>query len=288
MNKIIGIVLVLLSITLSGVSGYLFFKAEKTSEDNHVLNNIENIYALQKIDAAWSLATLKTLSVVESDFDQVAAFLPKFHELRNKLSNSELASSQSPAPLKNKLLAFLSMLGGKEHAIEQFKSNLAVVRNSKKYLPLASDLLAEKIKRITDKDLASRIVLINDQVNAYLAAPNADERIKLLEELAELDKSLMGFPQDLVNPLSNYIAHAKVLTERKEPMDRIVTRVTDDSVAKAGIELIVLYKGYVEKRSIVLEDERTLNNIFVLLVAILLSIIAIISGVYVISSANKI
>ena len=192
MNKIIGIVLVLLSITLSGVSGYLFFKAEKTSEDNHVLNNIENIYALQKIDAAWSLATLKTLSVVESDFDQVAAFLPKFHELRNKLSNSELASSQSPAPLKNKLLAFLSMLGGKEHAIEQFKSNLAVVRNSKKYLPLASDLLAEKIKRITDKDLASRIVLINDQVNAYLAAPNADERIKLLEELAELDKKPHG------------------------------------------------------------------------------------------------
>ena len=90
MNKIIGIILTGLAISLGGANIYLNLKTDDVGGDFTVLQNIEKIYSLQKIDAAWSLAALQTLIVVESDFDKVAAFLPQFRDLRNKLSNSEI------------------------------------------------------------------------------------------------------------------------------------------------------------------------------------------------------
>lgn len=287
MNKFVGIILIIIALTLSGVSTYLFTKYTDSSNSELVINNMENIYGLQKIDAAWSLATLQTLSVVESDFDQVAAFLPKFRELRNQLSNSELADSNAPAPLKNKLLAFLSLLEGKEQAIEQFKSNLAVTRNSIKYLPLAEKSLEQKASEMKNRELALRVQVISEKVNDYLKEPDSETKTSLLEDLSNLDKNLMDFPADIVNPLSNYISHASVLIERKEPMNRIVTRVTDDSVSKAGSELIELYKGYYGSRSNEIDRENSLNNIYKLSVTVLLGVLALISGAYVVISSGR-
>lgn len=283
MNKIIGIILTGLAISLGGANIYLNLKTDDVGGDFTVLQNIEKIYSLQKIDAAWSLAALQTLTVVESDFDKVAAFLPQFRDLRNKLSNSELTSNNVSEPLKNKLLAFLSSLEGKEHAIEEFKSNLAVTRNSAKYLPLSASVL---FIRLNDKkELMQQLQILNENINAYLKDPASGNRTVLLGELTALETNPAVAPSNIGNALTNYISHASVLVERKEPMDRIITRITDDSVSIAGAELIALYKDFESTREDKRDQKNNLHNLSMLIVSVLLSIIALSAGIYILVSA---
>ena len=287
MNKIFGIILASLAISLCGVNAYLFFSIDDSENDSQVMRNIENIYALQKIDGAWSVATLQTLAVVESDFDQVAAFLPQFRDLRNQLGVSEIASNNVPAPLKNKLLSFLNSLEGKEQAIEEFKSNLAVTRNSVKYLPLAAKALFDKTKEMKNKALEQQLLILDEKINDYLNSPEPDMRVKLLGELNNLDKNLMVLTPDVGNPLGNYISHAIVLVERKESMDRMVARVTDDSVSKAGAELIMLYKEFDSARVDERNKKKDAHHFYTLAVTVLLSIVAVIAAIYVVVSTIR-
>jgi len=279
MNKLAGIVLSALALITSITLGYLYFSYDD-SDDSSVLENMESIFELQQIDAAWSLATMQTLSTPNSDFDKVAAFLPRFRKLRNQLSNSELADSQAPAPLKNKLLAFLSLLEGKEQAIEQFKSNLAITRNSVKYLPLATRTLSEKAKKIKDNKLAMRIQDLDRLTNSYLKTPDNDSKIQVLNNLTELEQQLMELPADIVNPLGNFISHARVLIEHKVPMNEIVTRVTSNNASKTGSELIALYKTYGKRIAKARSDRKAEYNLYSLITTVILMLIALVAGVY--------
>ena len=129
MNKHIGIILIFSALIISAMLGYVLYGSNQQEDDSQFVQVLECIHELQQLDAAWSLTALQILSLPDSDFDRLAAFLPRFRELRNNLSNSELASGDVPAPLENKLLSFLKLLEGKEQAIEQFKSNFAIIRN---------------------------------------------------------------------------------------------------------------------------------------------------------------
>ncbi len=280
MNKHIGIILIFSALIISAFLGYILFGANQSEEDSQFLENMECIHELQQLDATWSMTALQVLSLPNSDFDRLAAFLPRFRELRNNLSNSELAGNQVPAPLETKLLSFLQQLEDKEQAIEQFKSNFAIVRNSLRYLPLAAKTLSSKIREIDDNQLAERIRDLEMHTNSYLNAPDEDSKKILVIKLSEIEQELMEFPADIVNPLENFVSHARVLVERKVFMDEITARVTSDQVAKFGSELLSLYKGYELTRAKVQDQLKSQRNLYILTGAALLAMIALIAGVY--------
>jgi signal transduction histidine kinase len=277
----------IITLILSALLIYLLFGINSPKENRNTINNMSIIHELQQIDTAWSLTTLQTLSVENSDFDQVAAFLPQFRRLRNQLSNSEIADKQTPAPLQNKLLVFLNLLEGKEQAIEEFKSNLAVTRNSKKYLPLAAKTLSIKAKEINNDALVILLQDLNQEVSDYLQYPNETHKNKILKKLYQLNQKLMEFPANIVNPLGNFISHAKVLIERKIPMDKIVARVIDDQAINVGTELLLLYQGYKDNiQKNINQNKQTITQ-SQQITTLALVIIALITGFYSFNSATR-
>lgn len=280
MNKFISIALAITALLLSSVYAYLYVTPDSTSNNSKALSNVENIYGLREIDAAWSLATLQTLSTVESDFDKVAAFLPKFREMRNQLRKSELASNDVPTQLQNKLFAFLSMLEGKELAIEKFKSNLAVTRNSLKYLPLATITLTNDLKKLKNLLLAKRIQSVNEQVNAYLNAPDGAIQKQLFININSLYKNITDLPEDTANDIRNYISHLSLLVERKIPMDIIIARVTDNTVVKSGADLLDSYKIYLSEKQDELDARNYKTNLYKTSISMALAILAVIACIY--------
>ena len=286
MNKHIGIILIISALIISAMLGYLLYGAKKPEEESQFVQNMECIHELQQLDAAWSLTALQILSLPDSDFDRLAAFLPRFRELRNNLSNSELASGNVPAPLENKLLSFLKLLEGKEQAIEQFKSNFAIVRNSLKYLPLAARTLSIKVREIEDAELARRIRDLELQTNSYLKAPDKDAKKLLVKKLSRMEQQLMELPAAIVNPLENFVSHAWLLVERKELMDEIAERVTSDQAAKLGSELVDLYKGFENNRVKTRDQLNSQRNLYILTGALLLALIALIASIYTFPSTS--
>ncbi len=275
MKRISSIFLFIGVIAFSGALGFYLVKIMPIQQDISFADNIENIQKLQALDAAWSLSALHTYSTPNSDFDEVAAYLPIVRELRKTLGISELATGDVPDTLKNKLMRFLLIIESKEESIEHFKSNFAVVRNSLKFLPLASRALNTKLRKMGDKKNAEEISSLHERTNSFLQRPDEGTQVELLMALNKKDEILMEFPEDVANPLGNFISHARVLVERKIQLDASIERVVNLQANKVGNELISQYKTYYSEALGKQYDEKFINFIFSLIAALLLAIVAI-------------
>ena len=282
-----GIFLLVAAIAFSGALGFYLVKTMPVQQDIVFADNIENIQKLQAMDAAWSLAALHTYSTPNSDFDEVAAYLPQVRELRKALGISELATGDVPETLKNKLIRFLLMIESKEESIEHFKSNFAVVRNSLKFLPLASRALNVKLREMDDKKHAENISDLYERTNAFLQRPDEGNQATLLVEFNKMDENMMAFPESVANPLGNFLSHARVLVERKIQLDSSVEKVVDLRASKIGDELISQYRTYYSDALAKHYDERFVNFIIALVAALLLAIIAIMGGVMLFRQAQE-
>jgi len=287
MKRMPGIFLLVAAIAFSGALGFYLVKTMPVQQDIVFADNIENIQKLQAMDAAWSLAALHTYSTPNSDFDEVAAYLPQVRELRKALGISELATGDVPETLKNKLIRFLLMIESKEESIEHFKSNFAVVRNSLKFLPLASRALNVKLREMDDKKHAENISDLYERTNAFLQRPDEGSQATLLVEFNKMDENMMAFPESVANPLGNFLSHARVLVERKIQLDSSVEKVVDLRASKIGDELISQYRTYYSDALAKHYDERFVNFIIALVAALLLAIIAIMGGVMLFRQAQE-
>jgi len=287
MKKVSSIFLLVGAIAFSGALGFYLVKTMPVQQDIAFADNIENIQKLQALDAAWSLAALYTYSTPNSDFDEVAAYLPRVRELRETLSISDLATGDVPDTLKNKLMRFLLMIESKEESIEHFKSNFAVMRNSLKFLPLASRALNVKLRKMDDEKHAASINDLYERTNAFLQRPDEGTRESLLMDLNKKDEVLMEFPESIANPLGNFISHARVLVERKIQLDSSIERVVNLKTNKIGDELITQYKAYYTDTLATQYDEQFIHFIFSLIAALLLAIAAITGAVMLLRQSQE-
>ena len=253
--RIVGILGILLALALGAALGYLFMQDRKVQQSEYT-QNVERIRELQRLDAAWSVATLRTMTVFQSDFDSIAGFLPRVRQLKRELRGSDLASDKVSPSLNNLLLRYLARLEAKEEAIERFKSTHAIIRNSVKYLPLAAATLERKATESENVELSGQIRKINDGVTRFMQNPDEGAKLRLLTALDQLNLHLMEYPEDIVNPLSNFLSHAKVLLQRKIPLDKVLERVVDDKANTAGSELIDVYGAYQNQQQLLIKQMR--------------------------------
>ncbi len=206
------------------------------------------IHEMQQASASWSLAALRTLTIANSDFDDVAGILARVRVLRSQLRDSELNDGKASSELKRTLNRFLALGEAQEEAIEQFKSNHAAMRNSLRYLPLAFSAGINAARKLDSTEPLDRLRNADDRMKAFMNTPSESGKTALMKEIQSMEQSSMSFPPDFANALNNYISHAYVLLERKIPMEEIIQRVADDSSAKAGDELIAQYRRLLTAR----------------------------------------
>jgi len=260
--KILGILGILLALALGAALGYLYLEDRKVQQSEYT-QNVDRIREMQRLDSAWSVATLRTMTEFQSDFDSIAGFLPRVRALKRALQSSELASDAVSPSLNNLLLRYLALMEAKEEAIERFKSTHAIIRNSVKYLPLAAATLERKATDSDNADLADQVRAINDGVARFMQNPDEGAKLRLLGGLDQLNLKLMEYPADIVNPLSNFLSHAKVLLQRKMPLDKVLDRVIDEKASTAGSELIDIYGAYQQQQQLLVNQMR----LFVFVVA---------------------
>jgi len=253
--RIVGILGILLSLLLGAALGYLLLEDRKIQQSEYA-QNVDRVREMQRLDAAWSVATLQTMTVFQSDFDSIAGFLPRVRALKRELQSSELAGDAVSPSLNNLLLRYLALMDAKQEAVERFKSTHAIIRNSKKYLPLAAATLERKATEAGNEDLATEVRQIDAGVTRFMQNPDEGAKLRLLGALDQLNLKLMEYPENIVNPLSNFLSHAKVLLQRKIPLDKVLDRVIDDRASTAGSELIDIYGAYQNQQQLMIKQMR--------------------------------
>ena len=125
------------------VAVLVFLIAQTRSVNRDAYNDIiTTLRDLKQIDAQWNVDVLRAKTGLVSNYDQVASPLPLIEQLKQELSSETSSYWASLSGNSDRLLPLLdrysTLMDSKITAIEQFKSQNAILRNSSRFLPMAA------------------------------------------------------------------------------------------------------------------------------------------------------
>lgn len=226
---IIAVVVGLIGLAGAGT----LFGLSQTVDTTRLERSVELLQILQQLDSRWSVEVLQVSSNPLADFDGLAAISPEVRRHARELRDLARKELEIPPELKAALLSYVSRLDSKEERIERFKSGYAIVRNSQRYLPLAVQLVAAKAVEFGQDDLGEVIRTQQEVLENYFANPSAIEKQQILLSLDSLRVQRTQYPAAVGSALGNFLAHALVLLEQKEPLDEL--RTTATSLEATGV-----------------------------------------------------
>ena len=218
------------SALLLAAAGTLYVLAGSNGEP-HYRTSISLVRQVQQLSSNWSIEIARVKADPFADFDSLAAFIPRMARLKDELSETAQRIPGLPDRLASSLNAYLSAVEAKEERIERFKSGYAIVRNSTRYLPLATAAVTSQAREAGDEDLAHSITTLAQDMTSYLATPTDTARERLSAELQRLREKSVGYPLPLANTLANLSAHAEVLLEKQEPNERLFAEATSSEIS---------------------------------------------------------
>ena len=132
---------VLGALLLVGVLAFLIVQTRSVNRDayNEIITTLRQ---LKQIDAEWNVDVLRAKTGLVSNYDEVASPLPLIEQLKQDLSSETSSYWQALSESNERLLPLLDnyskLMDTKIAAIEHFKSQNAILRNSSRFLPMAA------------------------------------------------------------------------------------------------------------------------------------------------------
>jgi two-component system NtrC family sensor kinase len=136
----------LAALALIGLLGMLITKTRAVDFDAH--NEILGMLRqLKQVDAEWNVDVLRAKTGLATNYDGVASPLPLIASLESALRGKTGEFWQDRAASKARLVllldAYKAAMDRKTAAIERFKSQNSILRNSSRFLPIAATDLVE-------------------------------------------------------------------------------------------------------------------------------------------------
>ena len=221
---------VVVSALLLALAGTLYVLAGNNGEQ-HYRTSISLVRQIQQISSNWSIEIARVKADPFADFDSLAAFIPRMARLKDELSETAQRIPGLPDRLASSLNAYLNAVEAKEERIERFKSGYAIVRNSTRYLPLATTAVTQQAHEASDENLTRSVATFSRDMTSYLATPTDTARERLTAELQRLREKSVAYPLPLANALANLSAHAEVLLEKQEPTEQLFAEATSSDIS---------------------------------------------------------
>ena len=193
--------------------------------------SIDLVRQIQLLSSDWSIEIARVKSNPQADFDSLAAFIPRMARLKESLSETAQRVPDLPDRLASGIQAYLAAVEAREERIERFKTGYAVVRNSTRYLPLASANVLRQAADAGDETLSRTVSDLTRDVNRYLAAPDDTAQSRLAGEIRKLRQASVAYPPALANALANLYSHAEVLVAKQGPTEALFAQATSGDIS---------------------------------------------------------
>lgn len=213
------------------------------SRNNPFEKNILTISSLQQLDAKWTTAILNTRSFTLQDFDQLALYMTKIRETLASLDRQGMLDEKVVGKQTvNQYQIYRHSFATKNEAVEQYKSQQAILRNSVRYLPAAGEVAQLALTKknganseiITDQ-LENSKLLVNQYLLAVVSAENAK---KTLEELGLKSSYESG---EIQEGLRDYLVHSALIIKHKSKVDEALQTSMSVDIAKLSTNLVDEY-----------------------------------------------
>ena len=221
---------IIVSTILLAAAGALYVIAGNNSEQ-HYRTSINLVRQIQQLSSNWSIEIARVKADPFADFDSLAAFIPRMARLKDSLSDTARRIPDLPDRLASDVNAYLHAVDAKEERIERFKTGYAVVRNSNRYLPLATANVTQQTREAKDEGLMRAISSLTQDMGAYLATPTDTAKDRLIGELQRLREASVAYPLPLANGLANLFSHAEVLLDKQVPTEKLFMEATSNDIS---------------------------------------------------------
>lgn len=221
---------VIVSVILLATAAVLYVSSGSSGEQRY-RTSIDLVREIQQLSSGWSVEIARVKADPFADFDALTAFVPRMKRLKDDLSRAAREISDLPDRIGNDLRAYLNAIDAKEERIERFKTSYAVVRNSARYLPLATASVTQLAWDAKNEPLARAISSLVQDMNLYLATPTDAAKERLTGEVARLREASLTYPLPLTNALANLFSHAEVLLDKQRPMEDLFRQATSNDIS---------------------------------------------------------
>ena len=209
---------------------------------------IGSIQAMQQLGAEWSVETARVRADPTSNFDGLAAFVPRMKQLKANLSESLAHIPDLPERLTADSRAYLAAMDSLRERVERFKTAYAVIRNSERYFPLASADLILRAEQAGNKPLARGIADVSVEMDAYLSSPSDSARESLSARLLELTEGRTRETDQVASSIANFAAHANVLLDRRARSQELFKGITSSTLSERTRPLTAILEAELEER----------------------------------------
>jgi diguanylate cyclase len=180
---------------------------------------------LKRLDAEWNANVLKARVGIAANYDAVASTQLEIRALRDRLARSArpMRDDVPDAAMKNMNAVFAD----KEDAVEQFKSENAILRNSLRYLPTSADEIKEALGAEPRSlqaldDAVDRLV---SYVLRYNVTPEPEFAERAASAMTEVERRNGSVSAGMREQLDLLLRHARIVLQQRAVVDSVLIRI---------------------------------------------------------------
>ena len=191
---VLGMALSILVSLLLLASAGAFYVAIQRDEvvTAQCMRAVESIRATQMLAAQWSIEVGKVKNEVNSNFDVLADFVDRMDPHMQVIHDSQNAMPNLPSDIKWALNGYIQRLKAREERIERFKTGFAIVRNSRRFIPMEGAELAEAARDggYGKVEAATRQIL--ERTQSFLRQPTEIQSQRMEQAMSTLAENAAG------------------------------------------------------------------------------------------------
>ena len=213
---IIGALIVLLVLLMG-----LWFKNKTLNLDRHD-RIMEQVRSLKQIEAVINTDILKARFLLQAHYDPLAHDWQQYQASLKALEKA-LSKAQPESTVQNCLASLKQMIAAKGTAVEQFKTQNAVLQNSLRYFPTP---VKQVISQLPPNTPLTQLLnqLLQNELTYNL---NAREELHsiILTDIIALDAEALHQPPDIANDLTNIALHGRMIARLKPEVEQIINHI---------------------------------------------------------------
>jgi hypothetical protein len=234
-----ALLLGLLSVATIAVAYYFIDK----TRNNTFEENIVSLNSLQRLDAKWSESLLKTHSYTLQDFDQLSHYMTKIRQGLDTLDQQGMPDKKVVGnETAKQYQIYKYSFATKNEAIEHYKSQQAILRNSVRYLPEAGEMAQQtlaKTNSLENKKITDLLTSSTLTINQYLL--NIVDAKVVKEKLDALMRQSANKSDAIKKDMLDYLVHSSLVMKHKPKVDEMLQTAMSVDIAKLSTQLINEY-----------------------------------------------
>ena len=220
------------------VAALTFFSSQARVDEQELRLVEQRLHRFARLDAELNQGLVLVRQGLVNDYDGLVASLRGMEQLVQSLRDGD-EGGNDPA-IDAAIDALAADVKEKGAAIERFKSDVAVFKNSLAYFPTIIDDVGEGLSAwwVHAPSLAESVHRLFRAVLAYAQPGGLLGRDEVEGMVRQLEEDRAGAPEAVRPLLANALRHARFIVERKERIERLVKRVLQVPTAEHGRQLL--------------------------------------------------